>query len=67
MFVTDRYVVVGSHYDAWTFGAVDPGSGTAIVTELAKAFARLAEEGKPFLVAQQARDVEPMLVLCWSI
>ncbi|KAF8036421.1 hypothetical protein BT93_C2208 [Corymbia citriodora subsp. variegata] len=25
----DRYVLLGNHRDAWTFGAVDPNSGTA--------------------------------------
>ena len=25
----DRWVVVGTHHDAWTFGGIDPGSATA--------------------------------------
>ncbi|OEL20024.1 putative glutamate carboxypeptidase 2 [Dichanthelium oligosanthes] len=30
----DRYVIVGNHRDAWTFGAVDPNSGTAAMLEI---------------------------------
>jgi hypothetical protein len=29
-----RYVIVGNHRDAWGFGAVDPSSGTAQMTEV---------------------------------
>ncbi|KAK8956144.1 putative glutamate carboxypeptidase 2 [Platanthera guangdongensis] len=32
-FDLSRYVLVGNHYDAWTFGAVDPNSGTAAFLE----------------------------------
>ncbi|VDM57142.1 unnamed protein product [Angiostrongylus costaricensis] len=33
----DRYVILGNHYDAWVYGSVDPNSGTAILTEVARA------------------------------
>jgi N-acetylated-alpha-linked acidic dipeptidase len=36
-----RALVVGNHYDAWVYGAVDPSSGTAVVLEAAEALARL--------------------------
>ena len=29
-----RYVMVGNHRDAWGFGALDPGSGTAQMMEV---------------------------------
>jgi N-acetylated-alpha-linked acidic dipeptidase len=29
-----RYVLLGNHRDAWTFGAVDPNSGTAALLEV---------------------------------
>lgn len=29
-----RYVILGNHRDAWTFGAVDPNSGTAALLEV---------------------------------
>ncbi|KFK26210.1 peptidase m28 family protein [Arabis alpina] len=32
----DRYVILGNHRDAWTFGAVDPNSGTAIAERFDK-------------------------------
>jgi len=43
--VSDRYVIVGCHYDSWTFGAVNPNSGTAILMELSKAFSALQAKG----------------------
>ncbi len=38
-------VMVGNHYDAWVYGAADPGSGTAVVLETAEAFAQLQKQG----------------------
>ncbi|HEV2799374.1 MAG TPA: M28 family metallopeptidase [Pyrinomonadaceae bacterium] len=37
----DRWVVLGNHRDAWTFGAVDPNSGTTAMLELARGFGEL--------------------------
>jgi len=37
-------VLVGNHYDAWVYGASDPGSGTAVVLETAEALAQLKKE-----------------------
>nr|BCN13388.1 glutamate carboxypeptidase-like protein [Hordeum vulgare] len=31
----DRYVILGNHRDAWTYGAVDPNSGTAALLDVA--------------------------------
>lgn len=39
------WIVLGSHFDAWTFGAVDPNSGTAMLLTLAEALGTLAENG----------------------
>ncbi|CAI4226334.1 unnamed protein product [Auanema sp. JU1783] len=33
----DRYVILGNHYDAWVYGAMDPNSGTAMLAEVARA------------------------------
>lgn len=41
----DRWVVMGNHRDAWTFGAVDPNSGTTAMLEAARAFGVLLKEG----------------------
>lgn len=38
-------VVLGSHIDAWVYGAVDPSSGTAAVLEVATVLATLADRG----------------------
>ncbi|MCB9832862.1 MAG: M28 family peptidase [Planctomycetes bacterium] len=32
----DEYVVLGNHRDAWVHGAIDPGSGTAVLLEVAR-------------------------------
>ncbi|POO00559.1 Peptidase [Trema orientale] len=41
----DRYVILGNHRDAWTFGAVDPNSGTAALLEVAQRLAKLQKKG----------------------
>ncbi|HKP46926.1 MAG TPA: M28 family metallopeptidase [Pyrinomonadaceae bacterium] len=41
----DRWVVMGNHRDAWTFGAVDPNSGTTAMLEAARAFGGLLKRG----------------------
>jgi N-acetylated-alpha-linked acidic dipeptidase len=41
----DRWLVLGNHRDAWTFGAVDPNSGTASMLELARGFGELLKQG----------------------
>ncbi|KAK3161893.1 hypothetical protein QOZ80_1BG0082790 [Eleusine coracana subsp. coracana] len=41
----DRYVIIGNHRDAWTFGAVDPNSGTAAMLEIAERLAKLQKRG----------------------
>jgi len=41
----DEWIILGSHFDAWTFGATDPNSGTAMLLTLAEALGTLAENG----------------------
>ncbi|XP_072959079.1 probable glutamate carboxypeptidase LAMP1 [Typha angustifolia] len=41
----DRYVLLGNHRDAWTFGAVDPNSGTAALLEVAQRLWKLQKRG----------------------
>ena len=40
-----EWVVLGNHHDAWVFGAVDPGSGTSVMLETARALGELAHTG----------------------
>jgi len=40
-----EWVVMGNHHDAWVYGAVDPGSGTATMLETAHAFGELVRAG----------------------
>uniref|UniRef100_A0A7I4Y289 N-acetylated-alpha-linked acidic dipeptidase 2 n=1 Tax=Haemonchus contortus TaxID=6289 RepID=A0A7I4Y289_HAECO len=40
----DRYVILGNHYDAWTYGALDPNSGTSILAEVARATMQVVNE-----------------------
>lgn len=41
----DRYVLLGNHRDAWTYGAVDPSSGTAALLDVARGFSVLLGSG----------------------
>ncbi|XP_057506899.1 probable glutamate carboxypeptidase LAMP1 [Actinidia eriantha] len=41
----DRFVILGNHRDAWTFGAVDPNSGTAAMLEVAQRLGKLQKKG----------------------
>jgi N-acetylated-alpha-linked acidic dipeptidase len=41
----DRWVVMGNHRDAWTFGAVDPNSGSTAMLEAARGFGVLLKNG----------------------
>lgn len=41
----DRGVLLGTHHDAWTFGGVDPGTGTAALLELARGLGALRQSG----------------------
>ena len=40
-----RAVLFGGHHDAWTFGGVDPGTGTTALLEVAKALGQMAKTG----------------------
>ena len=42
----DRYVIIGSHRDAWMFGSVDPISSQASLMEIVRVFGKLRKEGK---------------------
>lgn len=41
----DRYVLLGNHRDAWTYGAVDPNSGTAALLDIARRYALMVHQG----------------------
>ncbi len=41
----DEWFILGSHYDPWGFGAVDPNGGTSMLLTLAEALGELAEQG----------------------
>jgi N-acetylated-alpha-linked acidic dipeptidase len=42
---TAQEVVLGNHYDAWVFGALDPHSGTAAILEIARGLSALRAGG----------------------
>lgn len=42
----DQVVVVGCHFDAWTFGAGDPHAGSIVLMEMARSFGEAAKQGK---------------------
>jgi N-acetylated-alpha-linked acidic dipeptidase len=41
----DRWVMLGTHHDAWTFGGMDPGGGLSTVFEVARALSTLKKTG----------------------
>ncbi len=41
----DEVVVLGNHRDAWTYGGVDPSSGSAVLMELARSLSELKRGG----------------------
>lgn len=40
-----QLVVLGNHHDAWVYGAVDPGSGTAVMLEAVRGIGELLKQG----------------------
>jgi N-acetylated-alpha-linked acidic dipeptidase len=42
----EEKVIVGSHHDAWSFGAGDPNAGSIVVMEAARVFAEAAARGR---------------------
>ena len=41
----DEWIILGSHHDAWGFGASDPNSGTAMLLTLAESLGVMVSEG----------------------
>ncbi len=41
----EKMVILGNHLDAWSYGAVDPSSGTAALLETARAFGAALKQG----------------------
>lgn len=44
-FFKDRYILIGNHYDAWTYGGIDPSSATATHLELTRVFGEMYRDG----------------------
>ncbi|KAK4495907.1 hypothetical protein PRZ48_013175 [Zasmidium cellare] len=40
-----KKIIVGNHRDSWCFGAVDPGSGSAVMMEMVRIFGELRKLG----------------------
>lgn len=40
-----KKVIVGNHRDSWCFGGADPGSGTAVMLEVARVLGELRQQG----------------------
>ncbi|KAL1953172.1 hypothetical protein VTO42DRAFT_3432 [Malbranchea cinnamomea] len=41
----EKKIIIGSHRDAWCFGAADPGSGSAVLLEVVRIFGELRSLG----------------------
>ena len=64
MFLTDRYVLMGNHHDAWTFGGADPNSATAVLMELARAFGDLLSLSKSIICSGEGGCVRKTMYVC---
>jgi N-acetylated-alpha-linked acidic dipeptidase len=42
----DEWIILGSHHDAWGFGATDPNSGTAMLLTLAESLGEMVRNGE---------------------
>lgn len=42
----DEWIIAGCHYDAWSYGATDPNSGTAMLLSLTESLGKLAKTGQ---------------------
>ena len=42
---TGEVVLIGNHHDAWTYGAVDPSSGTTVLVEVARVLGQRVKKG----------------------
>ncbi|KAF2748020.1 N-acetylated-alpha-linked acidic dipeptidase 2 [Sporormia fimetaria CBS 119925] len=40
-----KKIIIGNHRDSWCFGAADPGSGTAVILEVARVLGDLRAQG----------------------
>jgi N-acetylated-alpha-linked acidic dipeptidase len=54
----DELVILGNHFDAWVYGAVDPSSGTATLLEAARVLGKLAAKGH--------RPKRTLVFACWD-
>ncbi|KAI2616518.1 Zn-dependent exopeptidase [Hypoxylon sp. NC1633] len=41
----EKSIIIGNHRDAWSFGATDPNSGTAVMLEVARIYGDLLSKG----------------------
>ena len=55
----DHYVMIGNHRDAWTFGSVDPTSGTVVLLEMARILSEMKRNN-------QWRPKRSVLFLSWG-
>lgn len=42
----DEWIIAGCHYDAWSYGATDPNSGTAMLLTLSESLGKMAQNGQ---------------------
>jgi N-acetylated-alpha-linked acidic dipeptidase len=42
----DEWIIAGCHYDAWSYGATDPNSGTAMLLTLSESLGKMATKGQ---------------------
>ncbi|GAB3711281.1 transferrin receptor-like dimerization domain-containing protein [Spirosoma flavus] len=42
----DEWIIAGCHYDAWSYGATDPNSGTAMLLSMTESLGKLSKAGQ---------------------
>jgi hypothetical protein len=42
----DRYIILGNHRDSWSFGSIDPSSGTSVMMEVSRVLASMKKDKK---------------------
>ncbi|XP_037076330.1 glutamate carboxypeptidase 2-like [Pollicipes pollicipes] len=57
----DRYIILGNHRDAWSYGSLDPCSASATMMELVRAFAVMKRNGdRPGAGSRLQHAVRPL-------
>ena len=63
----DRYVIIGTHRDAFVYGATDPLAGTAAMMEIMVAIRETMRVIHSISSLRSTKDFQPLLLCSMSI